>query len=356
MKRFERKLSQNRMIVVITGGNGFVAQKLAKTLLTTEHNIKFDELILVDIQKPVSPVEDDRLKCLTFNLTEDGAIEELFNTTIDIIFHLAAVVSGHSEKDIDLGHKVNFDVTHKLLEVIRREQRSQTKFVFTSTCAVYGMPHLFQGQINELSAHFPECSYGSQKSMAELLINDYTRKGFVDGRVVRLPTVTVRAGEPNQAVTSFASGIVREPLSQKVAVCPVDKSTKIWICSPETIVKNLIHAARLPAEDFGPHRNVNLPGITVSVDEMVTSLAEIAGEETAQLIRFEKDEDIDRIVSSLPISFDVERALSLGFIRDNDFSQIIRSYIDSELKSESSSSSSSSSSSESSSESSSDVE
>ena len=341
------------MIVVITGGNGFVAQKLAKILLTSTQDLKFDELILVDIEKPVSPVEDDRVKCLTFDLTEDGAIEELFNTTIDVIFHLAAVVSGHAEKDLDLGHRVNFDVTKRLLEVIRHQERNETKFVFTSTCAVFGNAHLFSTEINELSAHFPECSYGFQKSMSELLINDYTRKGFVDGRVVRLPTVTVRAGEPNQAVTSFASGVIREPLSQKVAVCPVDRSTKIWVCSPETVAKNLIHAARLPAHDFGVHRNVNLPGITVSVDEMVTSLSQIAGEETAQLVRFELDEDINRIVTSLPVSFDIERALNLGFIRDHDFSQIIRNYIDSELKVESDSSSSSS---ESSSESSSDDE
>ena len=330
MKKFERKLSQNRLNVVITGGNGFVAQELAKALLSNTCELRFDELILVDIEKPVSPVPDPRVICLTFDLTEDHAIEELFNINIDVIFHLAAVVSGHAERDLDLGHKVNVESTYKLLEAIRHKDGPLTRFVFTSTLGVYGKPELFDGELNELSGHLPQTSYGFQKSISELLINDYTRKGFVDGRVVRLPNIAIRSVGANQAVTSFISAIVKEPLSGKVSICPVKKETKVWISSPDTLAKNLIHAAQLPASNFGSHRNVNLPGITVSVEEMLECLSTTAGEETSQLVRFELDEELQAIIDTLPVSFNIERALSLGFFRDNSFTQVLHNYIHSQ--------------------------
>ncbi|CAG2181410.1 unnamed protein product, partial [Oppiella nova] len=331
MESLLRKRSiSNKIKILITGGNGFLGQQLAKALLEPRIDLRFDELILVDIQKPVSPVKDDRVRCLVFDLTRADAIKELFQTNIDIVFHLAAVVSGHAERDMDLGFKVNVELTHNLLEVIRHQNRPQTRLVFASSCAVYGWPQPMDQDIDEKTAVLAQSSYGNQKAMSELLIADYTRKGFIDGRVLRLPTVSVRSGSANQAVTSFASGIIREPLSGRVAICPVARDLKIWITSPETVVKNFIHAAILPANALGAHRNVNLPGITVTVDQMVKSLAQIAGQETAELIRFEYDKHIDTIVSSLPVSFDVNRALGLGFSMDSDVNHIIQSYIDSE--------------------------
>ncbi|CAG2122013.1 unnamed protein product, partial [Medioppia subpectinata] len=273
----------NKFKILITGGNGFLGQQLAKALLQPRDELRFDELILVDIQKPVSPVRDDRVRCLVFDLTRPEAVDELFQTSIDIIFHLAAVVSGHAERDLDLGYKVNVECTHNLLETIRHQNRPQTRLVFASSCAVYGWPQPMDQDIDERTAVLAQSSYGNQKAMSELMIADYTRRGYIDGRVLRLPTVSVRPGAANLAVTSFASGIIREPLSGRIAICPVARDQKIWITSPKTVVENFIHAAVLPATAFGPHRNVNLPGITVTVDQMMDSLAQIAGQKTAEL-------------------------------------------------------------------------
>ena len=330
------------MAVLITGGNGYLAQELAKTLLTTD---VFDDLLLVDINEPKSPVDDPRVRCATSDLTLESAIEELLDTPFKVIFHLAGIMSAHSERDIDLGHKVNVQSTHRLLEAVRHRNRPETRLVFTSSLAVYGNSELFDQKLSEFSALLPQTSYGSQKAISELLINDYTRKGFIDGRVVRLPTITVRTGAPNQAATYFIQALVREPLDGKPYVCPVSKETKVWVSSPETLVKNLIHASKLPGEDFGTFRNVNLPGITTSVEEMLNCLRDYAGPDTAELVSFNVDPELQRINSSFPPVFETKRALSLGFFRDEDYSQILRNYIVKIRRDRASSSSSSSSSS-----------
>ncbi|XP_054152454.1 D-erythronate dehydrogenase-like [Oppia nitens] len=327
-----RRSVTKKFKILITGGNGFLGQQLAAALLQPTNELKFDELILVDIFKPMSPIKDDRVRCLVFDLTRSQSYDELFHTNIDIIFHLAAVVSGQAEKDMELGHKVNVEATHLILEAIRQRNRPLTRLVFASSCAVYSWPQsCLDRDIDERTQVLPHCTYGYQKAISEHLISDYTRRGYIDGRILRLPTITVRPGVANQAVTSFVSGIIREPLNGVVAKCPVNPTTRVWISSPEVVIKNFIHAARLPALAFGVHTLVNLPGITVSVDDMVSALAVIAGKETAELIRFEYNEDIDRIVSSLSVTYDVTRALNLGFSRDTDVSHIIHNYMDSEL-------------------------
>ncbi|MFC0229089.1 D-erythronate dehydrogenase [Serratia aquatilis] len=311
------------MKVVITGGAGFLGQRLATALLR-DNMLPFSELILADIQQPSSPVEDPRVRCLALDLTQPGAANQLIDRDCGVLFHLAAIVSSHAESDFDLGMQVNFDATRQLLEATRHNAPAM-KFIFTSSLAVFGgqLPPV----VNDDCAVLPQSSYGAQKALCELLINDYARKGFVDGRVLRLPTISVRPGKPNKAASSFASGIIREPLHGEPSVCPVSAGLALWLSSPGTVVANFIHAATLPAAQFGSSRTVNLPGISVTVQQMLFALGAVAGEQVRQRVSFVPDETINRIVASWPGNFDVRRALALGFSVDEDFQQIIRDFM-----------------------------
>jgi D-erythronate 2-dehydrogenase len=198
-------------------------------------------------------------------------------------------------------------------------------FIFASSLAVFGgdLPTI----ITDTTAAMPQSSYGTQKAVAELWVNDYSRKGFIDGRVLRLPTVCVRPGKPNAAASSFASSIIREPLQGLPAICPVDPSLSLWLSSPETVTDNLMHSLTLSADRFRDSRIVNLPGLSVSVQQMIDALAKVAGPETIQHIQYQRDEAISRIVASWPSQFDISRALALGFIQDHNFEEIIQSAI-----------------------------
>jgi nucleoside-diphosphate-sugar epimerase len=247
----------------------------------------------------------------------------------DSVFHLAAVVSGEAEADFDLGWRVNFDATRLLLERCRAAQRPR-KVVFTSSCAVFGgaLPDV----VPDTQQLTPQSSYGAQKACGEFLVWDYTRKGMIDGRSLRLPTVSVRPGKPNKAASSFASGIIREPLNGVEAVCPVAAETGMWLTSPRTVVDNLVVAHEVPAAAFGATRSINLPGIATTVGGMIAALARVASTDVAARITMRHDPAIDRIVRTWPRDFDTVFARSIGMRADGDFDGIVRQYIDDELK------------------------
>lgn len=306
------------MQIIITGGGGFLGQKLARALLHS--SLPFSELLLVDIQEPPA-LADPRVRCLQADLTAPGVAESLISEHTAVVYHLAAIVSSHAEQDFDLGWQVNLDTTRSLLEACRHT-RPGIRFIFTSSLAVYGGP--LPELVNDGTALTPTSSYGTQKAMGELLVNDYSRKGYVDGLALRLPTICVRPGKPNRAASSFVSSIIREPLQGENALCPVSPELRLWLSSPATVVANFLLAATLPRGDA---RSINLPGISVTVGEMLTALTQAGGQAARDRVQFAADPAIERIVASWPGRIDNQRATALGFMADRTFAEIIDSFI-----------------------------
>jgi D-erythronate 2-dehydrogenase len=305
------------MQIVITGGSGFIGQRLASAVLKSD--LPFEELILSDVVQPAAPATDARVRYVHADLSDPAAIQELITDRTHTVFHLAAIVSSHAESEFDLGWRVNMDITRHLLEACRR--KPDIKFVFASSLAVYG--GLLPAVVDDRTAVTPQSSYGAQKAIAELLVNDYSRKKFVDGRVLRLPTICIRPGRPNQAASSFVSSIMREPLNGEAAICPVSPHLGLWLSSPQTVINNLLHGAQLHASAFGVWRTVNLPGIGVTVKDMLDSLERLTDREILKKIEFRHDPVIDRIVSSWPSVIDNTRALAMGFSADTTFDDFI---------------------------------
>ena len=319
------------MRIVITGGAGFLGQRLARKLL--EHGSLTDArgtrreiraVVLVDVAQPTSPPVDARVSVVTGDLADPALVDRVVTPDTDSIFHLAAVVSGQAEADFDLGMRVNLDATRLLLERCRKLARPP-KFVFTSSLAVFG--GRLPDPVPDDAPVTPQTSYGTQKAIGELLIYDMTRKGFIDGRSLRLPTITVRPGKPNKAASSFASGIIREPLSGVDAPCPVAPTTRMWVQSPRTVIDNLIVGHEAAASRFTHTRSINVPGINVGVGEMVSALREVAGDAVAARVKWNYDPVIDRIVATWPANFAPRLGPSLGMRVDPDFSSVVRAYI-----------------------------
>jgi nucleoside-diphosphate-sugar epimerase len=315
--------------ILITGAGGYVGQELAAELLRSSP--PDTTVTLTDVQAPPAPVSvpehASRVKSVAADLTSQKVVDELISKSApyETVFLLHGIMSSGSEANFDLGIKVNLDATRYILDRLKATTPG-AKVVFTSSLAVYG-PTESGFVINETNLPpVPLSSYGTQKLIIELLVNDYSRKGFLDGRSVRLPTVTVRAGKPTQAASSFVSDIIREPFHGKKAILPVARDTPVWICSPYTIVKNLLHAREVPKEAFGDSRSVNLPGLLVTVQEMLDALEQVGGAEKRALVEDKYDADIDKIVQSWSPLFDNARARQLGFSDDIPFIENIKKF------------------------------
>ena len=309
------------MNVLITGGGGFIGSRLATALLQREPSAR---ITLLDMGFPAGT--DSRFDCVVGDVASPVVIERaVAGGAVDTIFHLAAVVSGGAEADFDLGYRVNLDGTRLLLEACRKLARPP-KVVFASSVAAFGgvLPEV----LDDSTTPTPQTSYGTQKVIGEYLIADFTRKGMIDGRSLRLPTIVVRPGKPNLAASSFASGIIREPLAGVAAECPVPDSTGVWILSPRRVVEAFLHAHDLPSGAWPSSRVVNLPGITLTVREMIDAMGRVAGREAVDRVKFVPDPRIQGIVKTWPVRFRTERALAMGFKPDNDFETIVRDHVD----------------------------
>ncbi|HLW28391.1 MAG TPA: D-erythronate dehydrogenase [Kiloniellales bacterium] len=319
------------MRVLVIGAAGMVGRKLVQRL-AREGQINdqtITQLTLYDVVAPEAHREAPfEVESLSGDFAAEGEAERLIENKPEIIFHLAAIVSGEAEVEFDKGYRINLTGTWRLLEAIRGADY-RPRLVFTSSIAVFGAP--FPTEIPDDFHHTPLTSYGVQKSCGELLLMDYTRKGIVDGIGIRLPTISVRPGKPNKAASGFFSGIIREPLAGVEAVCPVDPSVRHWFASPRAAVGFLLHAAALDGEQAGPRRNLTMPGVSETVGGMVEALRRVAGDQVADRVRWEPDPFIESIVAGWPTTFEAKRARELGFKAESSFEEIIRIHIEDEL-------------------------
>ena len=316
------------MKVLIIGGAGMVGRNLAETLVGSGKlgDQAVTELTLFDVVPAATQGSAGvAVKVETGDIADRATMDRLIAPRPDVIFHLAAIVSGEAEADFDKGYRINMDGTRNLLEAIRALPDYHPRVVYTSSIAVFGAP--FPEAIDDEFITAPMTSYGAQKMIGELLLNDYSRRGIVDGVGIRLPTIVVRPGKPNKAASGFFSGIIREPLAGLEAVLPVDDGVRHWVASPASATGFLIHAATMDTAPLGARRCMTMPGLSVTVGEMIAALGEVAGQDKVALIRREPDTTIRGIVAGWPENFDASRATEMGFAADASFQDIIRAHI-----------------------------
>jgi nucleoside-diphosphate-sugar epimerase len=318
------------MKVVITGGCGFLGRRLALLLLAEGSQLgPIDELVLFDNAPSALPLPDDkRVSVVTGDIADRTTVQRLVAPGTDAVFHLAAIVSGQAEADTDLGYRVNLDGTRAVLDACRA-LGSCPRLIFASSLAVYG--GALPPAVGDDTALTPQSSYGTQKAIGELLVNDYSRKGFVDGRALRLPTVVVRPGLPNRAASTFASSMIREPLCGKDAVCPVSPDTVMALASPRRVVASLAHALDIPGDALGQNRTLQLPGYSVSVGEMAEALRRAGGSTAYSRLAWQPDATIQAIVGSWPRELNAPRAEALGFQPDSGIDEAVRFFIEDDL-------------------------
>lgn len=321
------------MHILITGAAGMIGRKLTARLVGDGrlNGRPIERLTLTDVVAPKKPETFiGKVDIVAADIADPAAVRTMIAGRPDVIFHLAGVVSGEAELDFEKGMRVNLDGSRVLLEAVRAiGDGYRPRLVFTSSIAVYGAP--FPDAIPDDFHLTPLTSYGAQKAVTELLLADYTRRGFVDGVGIRLPNIVVRPGKPNKAASGFFSGIIREPLAGQEAVLPVDDSVGNWHASPRAAAGFLVHAAGLDAAKLGPRINLAMPGVYCTVADQIAALRRIAGDKVAARIRREPDPLIVRIVAGWPKRFDPRRAIALGFKAENSFDEIIRIHIEEDL-------------------------
>jgi nucleoside-diphosphate-sugar epimerase len=322
------------MKVLITGGAGFLGQQLVRALLQ-QGSVKLADasgkvaehalagIVCFDVIE--GRITDPKVVNKAGDISDPATVAQLIDDDTGVVVHLAAVVSGTAEADFDLGMRVNLDGTRNLLDACRA-QGHRPRLLFSSSIAVFGgdLPAV----VTDATTPTPQGSYGIQKLIGELLVQDYTRKGFIDGRSVRVPTATVRPGTPNGAASGFASGIIREPLGGVEALLPVPDETAMWVASPRAIVGMFLHALMLSPKDWGWHRSINLPGFVVTMTEAMATLREIGGDAAVALVKRQPDAQVQKLVSTWAARFDTSRAKAMGFKADSDFGQIVRAYVE----------------------------
>ncbi|MGD9803100.1 MAG: D-erythronate dehydrogenase [Hyphomicrobiaceae bacterium] len=323
------------MKVLILGGAGMIGRKLAERLVRDGRlgDAPISALTLYDVVAPQKPAGASfPVETLTGDLPAPSETDKLVASRPDVIFHLAAIVSGEAEQDFEKGYRINLQGTMNLLESIHRAYDGSSKkprLVFTSSIAVFGAP--FPEMIPDDFFLTPLTSYGTQKAIGELLLADYTRKGFLDGVGIRLPTICVRPGRPNKAASGFFSNIMREPLAGQEAVLPVSDDVMHWHASPRAAIGFLLHAATIDGARLGARRNLSMPGLAVTVGQQIEALRKIAGEKVVARIRREPDPFVQEIVAGWPRNLEARRATELGFKADPSFEDIIRVHIEDEL-------------------------
>lgn len=324
------------MKVLIIGAAGMVGRKLAERLVHDGYiaGRTITDLHLYDVVRPISPEAPFTVRGGTGDLSSPGEARRILAARPDVILHLAAVVSGEAEQDFDKGYRVNVTGTWNLLEEVCRiaidaADAYRPRIVFTSSTGVFGGP--YPEDIDDEFLAAPLTSYGAQKMIGELLLADYTRKGFLDGVGIRLPTICVRPGRPNAAASGFFSSIIREPLVGQTAILPVGDDVRHCHASPRAAVGFLVHAAAIDGDAVGPRRTLTMPSVSCTVGEQIEALRRVAGEEAVGLIRREPDERIMAIVAGWPRRFDTARATQLGFRAESDFDEILRIHLEDEL-------------------------
>lgn len=315
------------MKVLVIGGAGFLGQKLAAALAQRGalRGAAITGLTLADVSQAHTPTAAFPVHARSVDITESEQVDALMSERPDVIYHLAAVVSGQAEAEFDLGMRVNLLGTMAVIEAARR-LGTVPVVVFTSSIAVYGGE--VPDPIEDWTQLNPQTSYGAQKAAAELLVTDYSRKGYIDGRGLRLPTISIRPGKPNKAASSFMSSIFREPLQGEEASCPVAPDYTHWFLSPRRCIENLVIGAEVPAEAWDANRCLALPGRTYSIGEMVEAMRRVAGDEPVGRIRWEPDEEIQKIVLGWKARFEPAKALRLGFVRDEGFEDNVRFFLE----------------------------